>query len=224
MNKIKLTTNNLIKTLFLGPAIFMWALIFFVSMFLSKRNRKRILNFYFPYKNKFRDIVTNIFYYGKLESKVRKMIDKFPFLEIGCGCGHFIETISERGLCFAVDIFKDKNIKGNPFHFVKCDCRNLPFKNGVFLTLYAEYVFHHLENVNLAIKESARVLKKDGKLILLEDPPNNYISKFFSDLNTSHYMHENEWKKNFLKDGFSKFHSKNFNFVLGSGYIFEVIK
>lgn len=54
---------------------------------------------------------------------------------------------------------------------VCCDCRNLPFSDGVSDCVLAMAVLHHLECTDLrqALREARRVLRPGGLLILLED-------------------------------------------------------
>jgi len=53
----------------------------------------------------------------------------------------------------------------------KCnlDEEKLPYKNNTFDEVYCAFVFEHLKNPNLILKEMVRVLKRGGKVILKTD-------------------------------------------------------
>jgi len=91
-------------------------------------------------------------------------------LEIGCGYGFFLEIIGKKSkLAVGVDKFlnvapsvlKNKNIK-----FVKTDGTELPFKRNSFDIVYSVDVIEHIEDDYEFVKESLRVLKKNGYLII----------------------------------------------------------
>lgn len=91
-------------------------------------------------------------------------------LEIGCGYGFFLKsTVEHSKLTIGIDkflniapsILKNKNLK-----FIKADGENLPFKNNIFDIVYSMDVIEHIENDYEFIKESLRVLKKNGYLII----------------------------------------------------------
>lgn len=54
---------------------------------------------------------------------------------------------------------------------IKCDFTKeaFPFPTGTFDEVYSENLFEHMVNPNQALKEMVRVLKIDGKLVLITD-------------------------------------------------------
>ncbi|GAJ14553.1 unnamed protein product, partial [marine sediment metagenome] len=48
--------------------------------------------------------------------------------------------------------------------------KKLPFKNNTFHKIVSSLVFSHLKNITKPLKESYRVLKKGGKLIITDFP------------------------------------------------------
>ncbi len=78
-------------------------------------------------------------------------------LNVACGKQtygtHFIDLYPQR-----------KNV-------IKCDVEHqkLPFSNGFFDEVYSENLFEHLKNPNKVLREMYRVLKKNGKLVVITD-------------------------------------------------------
>ncbi len=83
-------------------------------------------------------------------------------LNIGCGNDtygtDFVDLYPSREEVKRVDLEKEK----------------LPFKKNSFEEIYAECVFEHLKNPRDFLKDCKRVLKKQGKLILITDNAAHY--------------------------------------------------
>jgi len=96
-------------------------------------------------------------------------------LDLGCGNGRLYEILKDKEVEYTgidisenlINVAKKKYPKGQ---FVIGDGINLPFKDHSFDIVYSIAVFHHLPSRELRIqflKEAKRVLKKDGKIILI---------------------------------------------------------
>jgi SAM-dependent methyltransferase len=81
-------------------------------------------------------------------------------LNVGCG-------IDDYGTHF-VDLFPQRK------DVIQCDLdiQKLPFPSNYFDEVYSKNLFEHLTNLGFASKEMHRVLKKNGKLILITDNAN----------------------------------------------------
>lgn len=79
-------------------------------------------------------------------------------LDVGCGANNFIKSY---GNGVGVDVASWKGCD-----IVIKDASKLPFKNGEFDTLTYLACLNHIPNRNEAVKEAARVLKKDGRIII----------------------------------------------------------
>ena len=97
-------------------------------------------------------------------------------LEIGCGLGvdgacfaknkanYFAIDLALRHLLFSQKRFEMFNLKGN---FQLADSENLPFRNEQFDLVYSNGVLHHTPDTQKAINEIYRVLKFNGKVIVM---------------------------------------------------------
>lgn len=110
-------------------------------------------------------------------------------LDLGCGEGYGSKILSEK---FERVIAVDKDISvfttsRDNFHnsciMKLCAIENLPFKDRTFDTICCFQVLEHIENYEIFLEESKRVLKKSG--VLLISTPNK--TKIVSGLNPYHY-------------------------------------
>jgi ubiquinone/menaquinone biosynthesis C-methylase UbiE len=104
---------------------------------------------------------------------------KEKLLNIGCGTEtygtHFIDIHPSR-----------KNV-------IKCnvDKERLPFPDNYFDKVYSKFLFEHLKNPGFAIQEMVRVLKPNGKLVLITDNAHYigfHLSIFGANLHTGRYQ------------------------------------
>jgi SAM-dependent methyltransferase len=99
-------------------------------------------------------------------------------LDFGCGTGVYTPYIARRranvvGLDIVstnVRIAKFRN--NNICQYICADGCNSPFKNGSFDAVFVGQVLHHFPNPMMPLQEINRILKKGGRLFLLE--PNSY--------------------------------------------------
>ena len=99
-------------------------------------------------------------------------------LDIGCGTGFYFSALSEyTDKLYGIDVstlfLKDaKNIiernKIENAYVCMSLSEALPFSDQSFDCVFLFAVLHHLQNVNKAIEETHRVLKKNGKCIVIE--------------------------------------------------------
>lgn len=131
--------------------------------------------------------------------------------------------ISEKMLDVAGDKIRKMNITNITLELSKAE--KLKFKNNFFDLISIGYGVRNFEDLINGLKESYRVLKKNGKLIILETSvPNNFLIKYLYLLFTSIYVPlisfiftKNIKAYNYLLDSTKEFpHEKEFKKILGS--------
>jgi len=115
-------------------------------------------------------------------------------LDVGTGFGKNVEFLSklfpddvkiwtidpsEDTLENAKKVLREKNL-GASVTFVKGGAENLPFEDGFFDLVVSVVVLHHLEALEAPIREMVRVLKRSGKLILVDWSPESHVLPFES--------------------------------------------
>ena len=131
--------------------------------------------------------------------------------------------ISEKMLDIAGDKIRKMNITNITLELSKAE--KLKYKNNFFDLISIGYGVRNFEDLINGLKESYRVLKKNGKLIILETSvPNNFLIKCLYLLFTSIYVPlisfiftKNIKAYNYLLDSTKEFpHEKEFKKILGS--------
>ena len=101
-------------------------------------------------------------------------------LDLGCGNGEY-DPVGKLNLTakMIVGIDIDENLlRENKYIALKVigDAHKLPFRDDIFDVVISRELIEHLENPDYVIEESARVLKKNGKIILQTPNKLNPIS------------------------------------------------
>ena len=101
---------------------------------------------------------------------IKKHIKKDDrILEIGCGSGNllrFIECNNIHGLDISKNMIKEAKKSVLSGNFSVGDAENLPYDDNFFDKVIISEVLYYLPNLDKAIKEASRVLKKDGLLLI----------------------------------------------------------
>lgn len=95
-------------------------------------------------------------YYRKM---LRLCSESTPIVELGCGGGFFKE--------FCPDIIAT-DLEDTPWSDKQADCCDLPFENDSVGNIVMVDVFHHIANPFTFLHEASRVLKKKGRVVMLE--------------------------------------------------------
>lgn len=100
-------------------------------------------------------------------------------LDAGCGLGRFslaaAELMTKNSKIFAVDISQsmlnivDTKAKNNDFNIetINCSIEKLPFSDEYFDEIYCNLVLYHVEDIEFALAQLKKSLKKEGKIIFL---------------------------------------------------------
>ena len=97
-------------------------------------------------------------------------------LDVGCGAGFPAVFLAKRFELFGLDLSKnmlsiaEKRAKENKvkINFVQADSHLLPFKDNAFDGVYCKFAIWPLKEPKKAISEMVRVLKPDGRLVVVE--------------------------------------------------------
>lgn len=107
-----------------------------------------------------------------------------PVLDVGCGDGLVAKVIlaGKGKFDWGIDLSDEEILKAKKSVAYK-NCKiasvyNLPFKERTFKTVFSNSVVEHLENLDSALSEMSRVLKKDGKLVLTVPTP--YLTDYLA--------------------------------------------
>jgi ubiquinone/menaquinone biosynthesis C-methylase UbiE len=143
-------------------------------------------------------------------------------LHAGCGTGQVDEDIIAKFQVTALDISGKaldlyKFFNGGKAKLVKASIFKIPVKNSEFDGIYNLGVMEHFtkEDNEKILKELARVLKPNGKIVLFW-PPKFGISVIF--LNTTHFILNNILKKNI------KLHPDEISLIQSKKQVEEILK
>jgi demethylmenaquinone methyltransferase/2-methoxy-6-polyprenyl-1,4-benzoquinol methylase len=103
--------------------------------------------------------------------------------------GSKIEGVDVSGNMLKIARKKIDELKIDNIVLKTCEAENLVFEDNHFDIVSIGYGVRNFSNLEKGLSESYRVLKKDGKLIILETSiPENFIIKFFYNIITSIYI------------------------------------
>ena len=131
---------------------------------------------------------------GWRRKAVRELIDtEMPLniLDVACGTGDFTIEIAQKaaqssnvtGIDLSEGMMKIGREKiaaaGVKAEMVQGDCENLPYGNETFDRISVGFGVRNFEHLDIGLKEMCRVLKPDGKLVILElSVPSNPIIRW----------------------------------------------
>lgn len=156
---------------------------------------------------------------------------KYNILDVACGPGYLTKELSlnfKKSVIYGLDhsryvinLAKNncKNIKN--INFIVNNINNTKFNNDFFDLIICKDSLHHFKNINLALKEMLRILKKDGT-IYIQDlrrdtpwyilktilPPDNNVKKLI------YYSVRASYTKEEILDILNKNNIENFIFKI----------
>lgn len=125
------------------------------------------------------------------QSKVIALLDvreNVRFLDIGCGTGWAVgqaaKLVNDKGLFYGVDLSSKmiekakENFRGKAnFHFLQANVESVPLDSDFFDVIICTNSFHHYPNPNQAVSEMYRLLKRGGKVYILDPLADAWIIK-----------------------------------------------
>ncbi len=119
-------------------------------------------------------------------------------LEIGCGRGDFLNAFQQLGMdCCGVDLSDHGFCHLNNIQVAKVDISQdvLPFDNSSFDVVYHKSLIEHLYSPDHLMKETWRVLKPEGRVIILTPDWGSQMKIFYED-----YTHSRPYNMTALSD------------------------
>jgi ubiquinone/menaquinone biosynthesis C-methylase UbiE len=110
------------------------------------------------------------------------------FLDVGCGTGWAVGQVAllvdDKGLFYGIDLSSDmiekakENFKDRSnFHFIKSNAESIPLGDNFFDIIICTNSFHHYLNPDSALKEMHRLLKKGGRIYILDPTADTWLMK-----------------------------------------------
>lgn len=163
------------------------------------------------------------------EGHILSNLDKIDFkdkrvLEVGIGQAADAQQIIDRGGCYyGIDITQEAcdrallrfAIFNKPHKDIKCaDAAKIPFPDGYFDIIYSHGALHHIPDIEKVAAELYRVLKKEGRLIMMlyaKRSLNYYVSILFLRrvLLVGLLLIDNLTNKRLIKNGILRKHIEN---------------
>jgi ubiquinone/menaquinone biosynthesis C-methylase UbiE len=114
--------------------------------------------------------------------------ENMNFLDIGCGTGWAVgqaaKMVNNNGQFYGLDLSTKmiekakENFKGfTNFHFIKANSESIPLDNDLFDIIICTNSFHHYLHPDKVMKEIHRILKKAGKIYILDLIADNLLIK-----------------------------------------------
>jgi ubiquinone/menaquinone biosynthesis C-methylase UbiE len=210
-------------------------LIDYLYNFMTKRLENEIEHGKFLLKNNAGEIWNWESAAGKLRWKrrVKMLCDNLSkdksVLELGCGTGYFTKELTKtKAKITAIDIspelmeYAKSQIKSENIEFLLENAYSMGFEDSTFDVVLGSSVLHHLE-IDLALKEIYRVLKKNGSIQFTEPNMLNpqialqknipFIKKIVGDSPDESAFFRWKLKKKLIDIGFSSVRVIPFDFL-----------
>jgi len=166
-------------------------------------------------------------YSNKKIASLIKTIKKISTLDVGSGTGILIEQLISKnnieiyGLDLSPEMVKasrKKFSKNKNVEITLGSAVKMPFKNNSFDYITCSHSFHHHPNSHQSLKEMYRVLKPQGKIIILDASRDGIIQRLFCKIidifegKVFHYSKE-EMENLFKKVGLNNINQQNFGLL-----------
>jgi ubiquinone/menaquinone biosynthesis C-methylase UbiE len=102
-------------------------------------------------------------------------------LEVGCGEGNNLEILGARAA--GIDLSRASLAAARDRlggAFAQADAARLPFADGVFDTVFARDLLHHVDDARRVVAEMVRVCRPGGTVLILDDNGRNGILRLFA--------------------------------------------
>ena len=153
--------------------------------------------------------------------------ERLKILDAGCGTGEFVHTLADHfkeSEVHGVDISKtmiekaNLKMKNGNVKFEIGDAEELPYEDNAFDVITCSHSFHHYPNKERAVAEMYRVLKPEGRLMVIDGCRDVLLGRVIFDIvermerHVRHLFGE-EFRELFRRNGFNNIVQKRFNFI-----------
>lgn len=150
---------------------------------------------------------------------------KLKVLDIGCGTGKLsfrLYQLNNDLQIYGVDLSKEMigkakaKLRGEPIDFKVGDVEALPYESNTFDIVTCSHSFHHYPNQRKALSEMYRVLKNDGKAMIIDGTRDNLWGNIIFGIvefveKEVYHIYESELKNLLTEIGFNKITQRTFN-------------
>ena len=160
-------------------------------------------------------------------SRIKEAKRVFRILDIGCGTGEFaikLKQANRNAEIYGLDISQEminqarkKTGMSGGVDFKVGDVEHLPYENGHFDYITCAHSFHHYPNKRKAIREMYRVLKDNGKAMIIDGCKDGLLGRVIFDVIIKrheidvHHLHSKQFQKIMKKVGFENIRQTVFN-------------
>jgi len=111
-----------------------------------------------------------VFTYLPVERELLSVLPRNSWiLDLGCGDGSHMSILASGGTVVGADVSAHGLAEARLFGPVLiCAGEQLPFRRGTFDFVYVSHVLHHAQDHRSVLSEIYRVLKSDGRFLLIE--------------------------------------------------------
>lgn len=148
-------------------------------------------------------------------------------LDVGCGTGEFISALSKNlshaevhGMDISFDMIRiaKSKLQNGKIKYKVGDVEHLPYNNNTFDVVTCSHSFHHYPDKKKAVSEMHRVLKPDGRLMVIDGCRDVALGKMIFNIigkieKHVYHMFAHELKELFSQTGFHQIDQKRFNLI-----------
>ncbi len=153
-------------------------------------------------------------------------------LDVGCGTGELAMRLKKHkkgakvfGLDMSADMIniakaKAKSSGNSDIDFKIGDVGHMPFGDNSFDCITCAHSFHHYPLKKKAVREMFRVLRNNGKVMIIDGYKDGFLGRFIFDFLVKkhevevHHLHSNQFRRLLKNAGFKDIVQTTFNLVI----------
>lgn len=153
-------------------------------------------------------------------------------LDVGCGTGELAMRLKQQkkgsmvsGIDLSADMIniakaKAKSNGSGDIDFRIGDVEHMPYEDSYFDCVTCAHSFHHYPHKKKALREMFRVLKNNGKVMIIDGYKDGVLGRFIFDFIIKkheidvHHLHSNQFRRLLTSVGFNNIVQKTFNPII----------